>query len=75
MKRLFLFLAPVALLLSCNNDQQHSSKSTGNTLFSLLDSSQTGIDFTNQVENTDKFNIFNYRNFYNGGGCGHRRHQ
>jgi hypothetical protein len=68
LKRLFLFLAPVALLFSCTQDPQQTSKSTGNTLFSLLDSSQTGIDFTNQVENTDKFNIFNYRNFYNGGG-------
>lgn len=30
--------------------------------------STSGIEFTNTVENTDKFNIFNYRNFYNGGG-------
>ncbi|MBK8701571.1 MAG: VCBS repeat-containing protein [Saprospiraceae bacterium] len=29
---------------------------------------ETGINFINKVENTDRFNIFNYRNFYNGGG-------
>ncbi|MBK6266390.1 VCBS repeat-containing protein [Marivirga sp. S37H4] len=40
------------------------------TLFQLLDSSQTGINFTNTVINKDKFNIFTYRNFYNGGGVG-----
>lgn len=28
----------------------------------------TGIDFTNQVQDTPDFNIFTYRNFYNGGG-------
>ena len=29
----------------------------------------TGIDFTNRVNDTKDFNIFSYRNFYNGGGC------
>lgn len=28
----------------------------------------TGIDFENKTVNTKEFNIFNYRNFYNGGG-------
>ncbi len=28
----------------------------------------TGISFVNKVENTKDFNIFSYRNFYNGGG-------
>ncbi len=37
-------------------------------MFTLLDAKQTGIDFANPVENTEKFNIFSYRNFYNGGG-------
>lgn len=36
------------------------------TLFTLQEN--TGIDFTNTVENTKDFNIFSYRNFYNGGG-------
>lgn len=35
-------------------------------LFELME--QTGIDFANNIQNTDDFNIFNYRNFYNGGG-------
>ena len=36
------------------------------TLFAL--DKQSGIDFTNTVENRNDFNIFGYRNFYNGGG-------
>jgi enediyne biosynthesis protein E4 len=39
-----------------------------NTLFTLMDAKTTGIDFINKVNNTEKFNIFSYRNFYNGGG-------
>lgn len=38
------------------------------TVFELLDSSLTGIDFENTVKNSENFNIFNYRNFYNGAG-------
>ena len=37
-------------------------------LFQLQDKDKTGIDFSNEVKNTTEFNIFNYRNFYNGGG-------
>ncbi|MCK5103375.1 MAG: hypothetical protein KAR17_11195, partial [Cyclobacteriaceae bacterium] len=37
-------------------------------MFTELSSKHTGISFTNAVENSDDFNIFSYRNFYNGGG-------
>ncbi|HNM26899.1 MAG TPA: VCBS repeat-containing protein, partial [Saprospiraceae bacterium] len=37
-------------------------------LFEQLNSAQTGINFINKVDNTEEFNIFSYRNFYNGGG-------
>ncbi|PPK87739.1 FG-GAP repeat protein [Neolewinella xylanilytica] len=37
-------------------------------LFSLLPAEATGFDFYNRVENTKAFNIYTYRNFYNGGG-------
>lgn len=37
-------------------------------LFSLLPSAQTGITFNNKVIDTKDFNVFKYRNFYNGGG-------
>ncbi len=37
-------------------------------LFTLLPSSYTGIDFANRLTETREFNVFTYRNFYNGGG-------
>lgn len=38
--------------------------------FTQLDSTQTGITFANKLHSTDQFNIYTYRNFYNGGGVG-----
>jgi enediyne biosynthesis protein E4 len=40
--------------------------SKSDTLFTRLDN--TGIDFRNDIRNSKDFNIFTYRNFYNGGG-------
>ncbi len=48
---------------SCDSDRI-SDKS----LFTLVPSSESGIDFINDIENQKDFNIFKYRNFYNGGG-------
>ena len=39
-----------------------------NTLFQLLPSNQTGISFNNELAYNRNFNIYRYRNFYNGGG-------
>ena len=38
------------------------------TLFTTLPSDYTGIDFANTLEYNKDFNIYTYRNFYNGGG-------
>ena len=56
----FCFFIAVTNFFSCNEEK----KQTG--LFTLEET--TGIDFINTVENTKDFNIFIYRNFYNGGG-------
>lgn len=62
----FIILLPSLLLLfSCGN-----RKSKDNTLFSLLDSTATGISFTNTVTDNEADNCFRFRNFYNGGGVG-----
>ena len=57
-------------LSSCSDDLKNDSNTAENktTLFSLLPKEKTGIDFVNSVENQKDFNIFKYRNFYNGGG-------
>ena len=52
-----------SMLWSCSKDIDSNV-----ALFELLDSEATGIDFRNQIKNTEAFNIFSYRNFYNGGG-------
>jgi enediyne biosynthesis protein E4 len=39
-------------------------------LFSLLSEKQTHIDFINQVDYTEQYNTYTYRNFYNGAGVG-----
>ena len=39
-------------------------------LFEKLTSFKTGIDFENNLTFKEDFNIFTYRNYYNGGGVG-----
>jgi len=72
------FLLP-ALYLAAGCAEQGESKqepSSGDAppvegrLFTQLPSSYTGVRFTNRVEDTPELNVFNYRNFYNGGGVG-----
>lgn len=65
-----LILLGVLLLGSCSQKKEVAlvDGRNGDTLFSLLSSEKTGIDFVNKVVNQKNFNIFKYRNFYNGGG-------
>jgi len=59
--RFFLSLLFCSLLIiSCSEKR--------NTNFVKLSSSQTNIDFSNNLENTPEFNIQNYLYFYDGGG-------
>ncbi|MFD1095670.1 FG-GAP-like repeat-containing protein [Salegentibacter chungangensis] len=69
-KRLIILLI-VLLGISCTGDKEEPViKEKKDTLFTEMNSDSTGIGFINQVENEKDFNIFNYRNFYNGGGVG-----
>ena len=54
-------------MFSCKT--RHSGPDN-NPLFSLLDKKQTHIDFVNQVDYTEEYNTYTYRNFYNGAGVG-----
>ncbi len=40
------------------------------SLFTRLPASYTGIAFENRLTDTEAFNVFTYRNYYNGGGVG-----
>lgn len=67
-KTIYLILI-LLLLVACDFEKKENEKEQkSDTLFHLLDSEETGITFLNKVENTKDFNIFKYRNFYNGGG-------
>ncbi|RRO13870.1 VCBS repeat-containing protein [Flavobacteriaceae bacterium 14752] len=63
-------------MLSCQDKNTTAEKTNSkqnipeNPVFELLSSQQTGIDFVNTIQNKEDFNIFRYRNFYNGGGVG-----
>jgi enediyne biosynthesis protein E4 len=57
---LYVILLAGLFINSCKN------KPGEKPLFSLMD--DTGIQFTNAVQDTKELNIINYRNFYNGGG-------
>jgi enediyne biosynthesis protein E4 len=60
-----LFFVITVFFISCQYKKEPKQEST---LFQLLPSSSTGITFNNKVADDGEFNVFNYRNFYNGGG-------
>ncbi len=61
--KVFLFAFIATMQFSC----KHSSDTDTTPIFQLMEN--TGIDFSNTVTDTKDFNIFTFRNFYNGGGA------
>ncbi|MDO1444789.1 VCBS repeat-containing protein [Rhodocytophaga aerolata] len=59
----FLLCVILILSLACSKNKPEKA-----VLFETLPSSVTGIEFVNRITDDKEFNIFNYRNFYNGGG-------
>jgi enediyne biosynthesis protein E4 len=58
------YLLPVLFLFAgCAHKAKKETK-----LFETLTGDSTNIDFINKLSYSDQFNIFTYRNFYNGGG-------
>jgi len=55
------------VLIACTSPRDGSSVKK---LFTSLNPKTIGIDFVNNVEYTEEFNVYTYRNFYNGGGVG-----
>ena len=49
--------------LSCTSEREK-------TLFSELSSDQTSVNFNNSLVEEEGFDVFRYRNYYNGGGVG-----
>ncbi|MGC4035268.1 MAG: VCBS repeat-containing protein [Chitinophagaceae bacterium] len=59
MPKFFYLILFGALLGGCNKKQ---------TLFSRVDAGETGIDFVNEITDTDSLNILDYLYYYNGAG-------
>ncbi|MEO0898861.1 MAG: VCBS repeat-containing protein [Bacteroidota bacterium] len=72
----FLLLLSIALLVGMNGCKsgnstvvkQEEEHDSGEAYFELLTSEKTGLDFTNVLEQSPEFNVFNYMYFFNGGG-------
>jgi len=62
MLRQFFYFAFIGLIISSCNLKK--------PLFELVKSSHSGIDFNNQVIETDSLNVLDVSNIYNGGGVG-----
>ena len=60
----FLQIFFIIFIISCQNIKEDKPQ------FELLSAERTHIDFTNDLTSTDDFNVYRYRNFYNGGGVG-----
>ncbi|MBE9517808.1 MAG: CRTAC1 family protein, partial [Bacteroidetes bacterium] len=64
-----LLLQALLLSLSCS---RNPGRAAGDQLFTLMPESYTGAGFVNHLDYDEqlkkKFNIYTYRNFYNGGG-------
>ncbi len=58
--KILLVLLIAVLITGCKNDTSRQ--------FTKLDPETTGIDFKNQLFESDDFNVLNYIYFYNGGG-------
>ncbi|MEK6478988.1 VCBS repeat-containing protein [Catalinimonas sp. 4WD22] len=58
----------LGLLVTTACETEEESSAQEHSLFRLMSAEETHIDFQNTVENSREFNIYTYRNFYNGGG-------
>jgi hypothetical protein len=65
-----LYLLFVALVSSCNKSPTADNARKTDHTFRRLTPKESGIDFVNQIENQENFNILTFRNYYNGGGVG-----
>lgn len=66
MKNLVLSLIVAVLMVACHSD----IKPDGAAIFIPLTERETGISFINQLDYTEEFNVYTFRNFYNGAGIG-----
>lgn len=69
-KNSLLILLVVSCGCSPNDQKSENTIGPRNTLFETLPPEETGIDFANTLHLKEDFDVFRYRNYYNGGGVG-----
>lgn len=62
--RISLLVLAIGLIAGCRSEQQQPA----DPLFRKLPAEETHVNFSNTITDDKDFNVFNYRNFYNGGG-------
>lgn len=72
MKQIAVATAAILFLVvsGCKQSAVDSSSVPATTLFSTMPANVTGIDFANQIQYTEDYNPYTFRNFFNGGGVG-----
>lgn len=65
MKNFLLLVLLSSIFGACSNNQK---KPAAEGYFKRIASTDSGISFSNDITELEDFNIFSYRNFYNGGG-------
>ncbi len=69
MSKIYLAIFCIVILAGCSHgDKDNSNIAAEKPLFTLLDSSKTGVLFNNRITEDFNKNILNYQAFYNGGG-------
>jgi enediyne biosynthesis protein E4 len=70
MNKIFIYVGLLFVIsIGCKKDKPVQDNSvTGDDLFTLKDNKSIGIDFSNMLKYDKDFNVYKYRNFYNGGG-------
>lgn len=72
MKKILFIIVFGLFLASCKDNNSNSDNkeivTSTNTMFSLVDSSESGLDFVNILNENDSTNVILYEYFYNGSG-------
>ncbi|MCA6079180.1 VCBS repeat-containing protein [Fulvivirga sedimenti] len=66
-RRLVIFVSLIACY-ACTEDVSDKVAVPEEPLFVQVSSEESGIDFKNELTFNEEFNIYTYRNYYNGGG-------
>ncbi|RIW18784.1 hypothetical protein D0X99_03625 [Algoriphagus lacus] len=64
MKNYLASLLFLSLIFSCTQKEKEKKA----TLFEEIPATSSGVDFRNDLSFDEEFNVFTYRNYYNGGG-------